>query len=107
MAGGVLGAGGGQIFKEVSESEKAQKTLEAISHGDVQALVNAQMSDHATGFDEFKNTIKNILMVAGLILLVYLTIPLWVARKTATQCAKTEALKMQTRAPFPVKPPTR
>lgn len=107
IAGGTLGAGAGQIYKEVSQNEKAQKTLEALSHGDVQALVSAQMSDHATGFDEFKNTIKNMLMVAGACLCAYLTIPLWVARKTATQCAKTEAEKHQTRAPFPVKPPKR
>ena len=105
IAGGTLGAGAGQIYKEVSRSEKAQKTLEALSHGDVQALVSAQMSDQASGFSEFKNTILNMLKIAGAVLLAYLTIPLWVARKTATQCAKSEALKMQTRAPFPVKPP--
>jgi len=107
IAGGTLGAGAGQIYKEVSQNEKAQKTLEALSHGDVQALVSAQMSDHVSGFDEFKNTIKNMLMVAGACLCAYLTIPLWVARKTATQCAKSEAEKHQTRAPFPVKPPKR
>lgn len=107
IAGGTLGAGAGQIYKEVSQNEKAKKTLEALSHGDVQALVSAQMSDHATGFDEFKHTILNMLKIAGACLLAYLTIPLWVARKTATQCAKSEAEKHQTRAPFPVKPPKR
>lgn len=107
IAGGTLGAGAGQIYKEVSQNEKAQKTLEALSHGDVQALVSAQMSDHASGFDEFKDTILNMLKIAGSCLLAYLTIPLWVARKTATQCAKSEAEKHQTRAPFPVKPPKR
>jgi hypothetical protein len=107
IAGGTLGAGAGQIYKEVSQNEKAQKTLEAISHGDVQALVSAQMSDHASGFDEFKNTILNILKVAGACLLAYLTIPIFVARKTATQCAKSEAEKHVTRAPFPVRPPPR
>jgi|13_taG_2_1085334.scaffolds.fasta_scaffold01236_8 hypothetical protein len=107
IAGGTLGAGAGQIYKEVSQNEKAQKTLEALSHGDVQALVSAQMSDHATGFDEFKDTILNMLKIAGSCLLAYLTIPLWVARKTATQCAKSEAEKHQTKAPFPVKPPKR
>jgi len=107
IAGGTLGAGAGQIYKEVSQNEKAQKTLEALSHGDVQALVSAQMSDHASGFDEFKHTILNMLKIAGACLLAYLTIPLWVARKTATQCAKSEAEKHQTRAPFPVKPPKR
>lgn len=104
VAGGTLGAGAGQIIKEVSENEKTKKTLEAISHGDVQALVSAQMSDHASGFDEFKNTILNILKIAGACLLAYLTIPLWVARKTATQCARTEAQKHATRAPFPIRP---
>jgi hypothetical protein len=107
IAGGTLGAGAGQIYKEVSQNEKAKKTLEAISHGDVQALVSAQMSDQVSGFDEFKSTILKILKIAGACLLAYLTIPLWVARKTATQCAKSEAKKHQTRAPFPVKPPSR
>lgn len=79
IAGGTLGAGAGQIYKEVSQNEKAQKTLEALSHGDVQALVSAQMSDHASGFDEFKNTILNILKIAvplsSLIFLDSLSIP--------------------------------
>jgi len=107
IVAGSLGAGAGQIYKEVSQNEKTKKTLEALSHGDVQALVSAQMSDQVSGFDEFKNTILKILKIAGISLLAYLTIPLWVARKTATQCAKSEAKKHQTRAPFPVKPPSR
>lgn len=99
VAGGFIGAGTGQIIKEVDENKEAQETLKLLSEGDVNALVKDQMENHS-GFQEFKNTVKNILMVAGALLLCYLTIPLWLARKTATDCVRSEAEKL-TRPPFP------
>lgn len=104
IAGGTIGAGSGQIIKEVDESKEVQETLKALSEGDVTALVQNQMENH-TGFQEFKKTIQNILMIAGALLLCYLSIPLWLARKTATDCARTEAKKHLTRAPFPTPKP--
>jgi hypothetical protein len=103
IAGGTLGAGAGQIYKEVSQNEKAQKTLEALSHGDVNALVSAGLKQHQSGFDAFTSYIKKILIGAAIVLAGYLAIPIFVAKR----CAKSEVTKSSTRAPFPVKPPSR
>jgi len=100
IAGGTLGAGAGQIIKEIDGNEKAKATLKALSENDVQKLVQSQLDPHFSLFDDFKETIQKILMLAGIVLLGYLTIPIWLAKKTATRCAKTETEKL-TRAPFP------
>ena len=100
FAGGTLGAGAGQIIKEVDENAEAKEAIQHLSHGDISALVTQQVQNH-TGFDEIKTWVKNILMITGVILIIYLTIPLWLARKTATNCARTVAQKHLTRPPFP------
>jgi hypothetical protein len=101
VAGGTLGAGAGQIIKEIESSEKAKATLQALSENDIQKLVQSQLDPHFSLFDDFTETIKKILMLAGIVLLGYLTIPIWLAKKTARTCAKTETEKHITRAPFP------
>ena len=102
-----VGAGSGALVGEVlqgnEEVKEAQETIEALTHGDVQALVEKGMAQHATGFDEFTSTIKKILMVAACALAAYLLIPIFIARKTAETCSKTAAEKHLTRAPFPSK----
>ena len=104
---GAVGAGSGALVGEVlqgnAEVKEAQETIEALTHGDVQALVEKGMAQHASGFDEFTSTIKKILMVAACALGAYLLIPIFIARKTAETCSKTEAEKHLTRAPFPTK----
>jgi hypothetical protein len=70
-------------------------------------LLNAGLAEHKTGFDAFTSYIKKILIGAAVLLGGYLAIPIFVAKRTARQCSQTEAIKHQTRAPFPVKPPSR
>ena len=70
-------------------------------------LVAKGMESHKTGFDAFTSYIKKILIGAAVLLGCYLAIPIFVAKRTARQCSQTEAIKHQTRAPFPVKPPSR
>ena len=102
-----VGAGSGALVGEVlqgnEEVKEARETIDALTHGDVQALVEKGMAQHATGFDEFTSTIKTILMGAACALAAYLLIPIFIARKTAETCSKTEAEKHLTRAPFPTK----
>ena len=102
-----VGAGSGALVGEVlqgnEEVKEARETIDALTHGDVQALVEKGMAQHATGFDEFTSTIKKILMVAACALAAYLLIPIFIARKTAETCSKTAAEKHLTRAPFPSK----
>lgn len=106
--GGAFGAGSGALVGEVlqgnAEVEEAKETIEALSHGDVQALVQKGMEQgmeqHRSTFEEFASYIKNILIIAACILAAYLSIPIFVARKTAETCSKSEAEKL-TRPPFP------
>jgi hypothetical protein len=78
---------------------EAEEKIVALSHGDVSALVAQGMAEHQSGFDQFTTTVKRWLMWAAVGLGAYLAIPIFVARK----CSRTEALKNQTRPPFPIK----
>ena len=108
---GGLSAGAGVLAGEALKNKdaliEAEETIEALSHGDVSALVAQGMEEHKTGFEAFTSTIKKILTGAAVLLGGYLLIPIFVAKRTAQNCSKTEAEKHVTRAPFPVKPPSR
>ena len=107
-AGGAVGAGvgyaGGKTAQMMSENEDLKETVNALTHGDVSKLVEQGMKQHQSGFDEFTGSIKKLLTIVGSLLLAYLCIPIFLAKKTATYCAKAEAKKQLTRAPFPIKP---
>ena len=101
--GAALGAGtgalAGEALKNADALVEAEERIEALTHGDVSALVAQGMEEHKTGFDQFTSTIKRWLTWAAIGLGCYLAIPIFVARK----CSKTEAIKNQTRPPFPIK----
>ena len=104
VAGGIgagVGYAGGKTAQMMSENEDLKETVTALTSGDVDKLVEKGLESHASGFEEFTESIKNILTVAGSCLLAYLCIPILLARKTATKCAKEEAKKHLTRVPFP------
>lgn len=107
--GGAAGAGvgyaAGKTAQLMTENEDLAEKVEALSTGDVEKLIELEMAGQESGFQEFTSTIKKILTVAASVLLAYLCIPILLARKTAQKCAKTEAEKHLTRAPFPFKQP--
>ena len=106
--GAALGAGTAYAGARIYElSDEKKELVESITHGDVDALLSAGLKQHQTGFDAFTSYIKKILIGAAILLGAYLAIPIFVAKRTAQNCSKTEAEKHVTRAPFPVKPPTR
>lgn len=106
--GAALGAGTGAIAGEALKNKdaliEAEEKIEALTHGDVSALVAQGMAAHQNGFDKFTGTIKKILIGAAVLLGGYLAIPIFIAKRTAQNCSKTEAEKHMTRAPFPVRP---
>ena len=108
---GGLSAGAGVLAGEALKNKdaliEAEETIEALSHGDVSALVASGLAEHKTGFESFTSYIKKILIGAAILLGGYLAIPIFIAKRTAQNCSKTEAEKHLTRAPFPVKPPSR
>jgi hypothetical protein len=98
-----LGAGAGvlagEALKNADKLVEAEEKIEALTHGDVSALVAQGMAEHQSGFDQFTSNVKRWLMWGAIALGAYLAIPIFVARK----CSRTEALKNQTRSPFPIK----
>jgi hypothetical protein len=108
---GGLSAGAGVLAGEALKNKdaliEAEEKIVALSHGDVSALVAQGMETHKTGFDAFTSYIKKILIGAAILLGGYLAIPIFIAKRTAQNCSKIEAVKNQTRAPFPVKPPSK
>jgi len=96
-----LGAGAGvlagEALKNADKLVEAEEKIEAITKGDVSKLVAQGMAKHQSGFESFTNNVKRWLMWAAVGLGAYLAIPIFVARK----CSRTEALKNQTRPPFP------
>ncbi len=106
--GAALGAGTAYAGARIYElSDEKKELVDSITHGDVNALVSAGLKQHQSGFDAFTSYIKKILIGAAILLGGYLAIPIFVAKRTARNCSKTEAEKHITRAPFPVKPPSR
>lgn len=102
IGAGLGGAGGalvGEVARGNEEIEEAKETINALTHGDVEALVAQGMSKQNGLFESFTNGIKKLLVIVGVILVAYLFIPVFVARK----CSKQEAEKI-TRAPFPIRP---
>ena len=108
---GGLSAGAGVLAGEALKNKdaliEAEEKIVALSHGDVSALVAQGMETHKSGFDAFTSYIKNILIGAAILLGGYLAIPIFIAKRTARNCSKSEAEKHMTRAPFPVKPPSK
>ena len=102
--GSALGAGSGALIGEVAkgnaEIEEARETISALTHGDVETLIEKGMEQHASGFESFTTTVKRILIFAFIGLLCYLAIPIFVARR----CSKSEVQKGLTNPPFPVRP---
>ena len=99
--GGALGAGTGAIaggaLKNKDALMEAEETITQLTTGDVEGLIENQMGEHQGMFDSFVSTIKRILIIAACLLGAYLSIPIFVARKTAESCSK----KHLTRPPFP------
>tara|TARA_R110001632_G_scaffold68087_1_gene159821 strand:+ start:1295 stop:1750 length:456 start_codon:yes stop_codon:yes gene_type:complete len=110
-AAAALGAGAGVLAGEALKNKdaliEAEEKLDLLTHGDVSELVAKGMESHKSGFDAFTSYIKKILIGAAVLLGGYLAIPIFIAKRTARNCSKTEAEKHMTRAPFPVKPPSR
>ena len=106
--GAALGAGTAYAGSRIYElSDEKKELVESITQGDVDALLKSGLAEHKTGFDAFTSYIKKILIGAAVLLGGYLAIPIFIAKRTAQNCSKSEAEKHMTRAPFPVKPPSK
>ena len=110
VAGGLSAGAGvlaGEAMKNADALVEAEETIEALSHGDVTALVAQGMAEHKSGVQGFMDKVKQWLLYAAIALGAYLGIPIFIAKRTARSCSKSEFAKQATRPPFPVKPPPR
>ena len=58
----------GEALKNADALVEAEETIEALTHGDVSALVAQGMAEHKSGFAEFTSYIKRILIGAAVVL---------------------------------------
>ena len=97
--GSGLGAGSGALLGEVArgneEIQEAKETITALTTGDVDKMMELKLKEHTGLFESFTSGIKRVLSRALVFLLIYLAIPIFVAKK----CSKNEAVRL-TRAPF-------
>jgi len=96
VAGSVAGTLVGEVVKGNAQIKEQADTIRLLGQGDVEELVAQGMAEHKTGFTEFTDSIKRILMIAGILLGCYLAIPIFVAKR----CSKTEIERGLTKAPF-------
>jgi hypothetical protein len=101
--GGPVAAGGGALLgwsvgkgaALVEENKDLVSTVDALSRGDVSAIVSAQMKGQQSTIEKATDTIWTALKVAALCILGVLSIPLFITRSNTKKinkiCEKTNA----------------
>jgi hypothetical protein len=109
--GGPVGSGGGALVgysvgkgaQLMDQNKDLQETVQALSEGDVETIAKKAlergMESQEGKFQEFIGTVKTFLYIAAIALVLYLGIPIFVAKR----CARKEAERHQTRVPFPTR----
>jgi hypothetical protein len=111
MAGGgaLLGWGVGKGVQVVDENKELQEAVELLSEGDVQTIaqnaLKKGMESQEGKFQEFIGKIEKLLIVVAIGLVIYLFIPILVARKTATSCSNDNKEKLKKQLSTETRPP--
>jgi hypothetical protein len=95
-AGGPVAAGGGALIgwsvgkgaALVEENKDLVKTVDALSRGDVSAIVQAQMKGQQGIIEKATDTIWTVLKFAALCILGVLSIPLFITRSNTKKLNK-------------------
>ena len=93
VAGGPLGAGlGAGVFYSGAElwtlDDKNKQLVQAITTGDVQGIIKAEMKGQQSSFEKAMDTIWLALKVAAFVVLGFLTIPLFITRSNSKKINK-------------------
>ena len=93
VAGGPLGAGlGAGVFYSGSElwtlDDKNKQLVKAITTGDVQGIIKAEMKGQQSSFENAMDTIWLALKVAAFVVIGFLTIPLFITRSNSKKIKK-------------------
>jgi hypothetical protein len=95
VGGPVVGGGGallgwsvGKGAALVETNKDLVNTVDALSRGDVSAIVSAQMKGQQSSFENAMDTIWLALKVAAFVVLGFLTIPLFITRSNSKKINK-------------------
>lgn len=88
--GGFAGAASGEVLKSEAEVKAAIKKAEAISKGDVEALLKIKMDEHKGWFEKTVDGIYDVLMIAALATGLYFIFHFWYGRHFAKKLSKKE-----------------
>ena len=80
IVGGALGSGSGQLIQELDRNEKAQKTLTALTQGDVQKLIQVGLEDQKSWTQKVLDGFYSLLKWSAIGLAVYLVVPILYTR---------------------------
>jgi hypothetical protein len=84
-AGAALGAGagatGGQMLAKDKDLKEAQATIQALTTGDVQKLIELQAGKEQSGFDAVIDGIYRVLWLLGVGMVLWFVIP-WIWAKS-------------------------
>lgn len=94
--GGPVASGGGALLgwsvgkgaALVEENKDLVQTVDALSRGDVSAIVQAQMKGQQSTIEKATDTIWTVLKVAALCILGVLSIPLFITRSNSKKIKK-------------------
>jgi hypothetical protein len=93
--GALLGWSVGKGAALVETNKDLVQTVDALSRGDVSAIVSAQMKGQQSSFEKAMDTIWLALKVAAFVVLGFLTIPLFITRSNSKKinaiCEETNA----------------
>lgn len=86
--GALLGWSVGKGAALVEENKNLVSTVDALSRGDVSAIVSAQMKGQQSTFENAMDTIWLALKVAAFVVLGFLLIPLFITRSNSKKINK-------------------
>ena len=108
LAGAGAGAGWalGELARGDAELEEAKQTIQALTTGDVNALLEIKLKEKKDSgfFDSILDGIYNILQIIVVVIAIWMIVQLWFSRHIHTKITRNAN---ETRAPFPIKPPSK
>lgn len=87
-AGALGGAAIGEVLKAESEVEEAIETVEALSKGDVEKLLEIHAKEQKSLFDKWVEGIYDVLKISAFGMALYFIFQFWYGRKFAEKLNK-------------------
>ncbi len=86
--GGFSGVAAGELAKKDGELAEAVETVEALSKGDVEKLLEIHASEQKSLFDQWVEGIYDVLKISAFGMALYFVFQFWYGRKFAEKLNK-------------------